>query len=215
MYYFPFLLLTEDDIRNGTIADLFEDDMIDTLAYKKLLYESLPDDMPIRSLTDLSDIQLTVNKILCETLRSNMNVLKKPLPEIDNWRIKDKLKRSLTMLRRKCADILHTYDNYTFSDLLRKPDMWEDHPHFHVTRPIDWNTVFLNRISDIHRHVCKLVEILEIKLLLKNVMLKKTEYNETNLTNDTNLMNSTAKILEACRFIHRETKEYIRLIDSL
>ena len=111
MYYYPFLLLTEDDVRNATIADLLDDQALESIALKKALYNSLPDNMPIRALYDLLDIEAVMNKLLCDILRANVNVLKKTLPDIDNWRVKDKLKRSLTMLRRKSVDILHTYDD--------------------------------------------------------------------------------------------------------
>jgi hypothetical protein len=119
-------------------------------------------------------------------------------------------------MRRKCGDMFHTYDNYVFSDLLRKQDMWEDHPSLKILKPNEWNTVFLNRISDVHRHMCQFVQVVEPKLLLKNVMLKRQEEEAPLMSHDdTGLMNSTSKILEGCRFLHREAKEYTRLIDSL
>src|SRR5690242_14634433 len=114
MYQYPFLLLTEDDARNSALADLIEDDMLETSMLKKDLYSRLPDSIDVKKLYDLLEIQVIMTKMLCDIFRSHMNVLLHDLPEIDIWRIKEKLKRTLTITRRKCADILHNYDGYAF-----------------------------------------------------------------------------------------------------
>lgn len=217
MYQFPFLLLTEDDARNSALADLIEDDLLETNILKKNLYKRLPNELQIKSLYDLLAIQDIMTKILCEIFRSHMNVLNKDLPEINVWRIKEKLKRTLTITRRKSADILHNYDGYAFGDTLRKLDLWEDHPVLKGTKPHEWNANFLNRISDIHRHMYRLCIVLEDLLLLQNQQLKTSDDKSDTLDKlDHNVItNSLGKILDACRAIHKEVRDYVRLVDSL
>jgi hypothetical protein len=214
MYQYPFLLLTEDDVRNSTIADMIEEDMLETSLLKKNLYNRLPDSIDVKKLYDLLEIQVIMTKMLCDFFRSHMNVLHRDLPEIDIWRIKEKLKRTLTVTRRNCADLLHNYDGYVFGDTLRKLDLWEDHPVLRDAKPQKWNNHFLNRISDIHRHMYRLCLVLEDILLLQNQQLKSVDNkgrdNQDHIAN----INSLGKITEACRTIHKEVKDYIRLVDS-
>lgn len=216
MYQFPLLLLTEDDVRNSALADMFEDELIDTVKIQKALYDSLMENMPIRSLYDLMEINVIMTKILCDIFRSHMNVLNKELPEIDIWRVKERLKRTLTIIRRKSTDILHTYDDYLFGDTLRKTELWEDNPSVKSSKPYEWNANFLNRISDIHKHMHRLTITIEPRLLVKTQQLKSLENQDDTAVNDyTETINSLPKILEACRGIHKEIKDYVRLIDSL
>lgn len=223
MYQYPFLLLTADDIRNSSIADMIEDEMTENTTIKNEFYTSLPSELPKKVLYDLLEIDNTMANIFVEIFRSNMNVLDSKMPDIDVWRVKDKLKRLLTILRRKCPDITHPFDDFLFSDKIRKIDLWEDNKAFNKETPSEWNAIFLNRISDIHRHMYRLVNILEPRVLVFNQVLSAPS-NSTSSTSSSfssysesssDVMNSIGKILETCRIMHREVKDYTRLIDSL
>jgi len=217
MYQFPFLLLTSDDVRNANIADLLEDETADYVQMKRELYSALPNDVfPTKPLHELVELEIIMSKMLCDVFRTNLNVLKTELTGMDNYRIKEKLKRVFTILRRKSADILHHYDEYLFSDTLRKLDLWEDNPVLKTGKPADWNSQFLNRISDIHRHLCRLVVVVEHKLLIKQQQLSpEVDRNKTLFKDDEVIVGNIPKIVETCNIIKKEVKDYLRLVDSL
>ena len=225
MYQYPFLLLTQDDVRNSAIADMFDDEMTDSADMKKKLYALLPDDAPIRALYDLLDMEVTITKMFCDVFRSNMAVFNKQLHDMDTWRIKERLKRTLTIMRRKSGDVLHKFDHYAFADSLHKQDLWEDSPTKKRSSPIDWNGNFLNRVSDIHRHVSRGIAAVEPRLMLQTCQLKSQSEDATSDPNNpktsevnADYMDYVSRIpvmLEAMRTIHREVKDYVRLVDSL
>jgi len=210
MYQYPLLLLTGDDVRNATLADLLEDEMIDTTKLKKKFYDNLTDDMPLRNLYDLVEIEVIMTKMICDIFRSHMNVMHKDLPNMDRWRLKERLKRTLTIVRRRCSDILHTFDDYSFGDTLRKLELWEENCSRKDSTPEEWNANFLNRVSDIHRHLFRYITVIEPRLLVRNQQLKTSDGSEYD-----DAVNSISKTLEACRTIYKEIKDYVRLVDSL
>jgi cob(I)alamin adenosyltransferase len=219
MYSYPFLLMTMDDIRNASLADMFEDELLDTLKWKTEFYESLPESFPKRALHDLKEIEATITKILLEIFRSHMNILSTKLPAIDVYRVREKLKRLLIMMRRKGVEIMHEYDTeYTFADTVRKLDKWEEHESMRGDNVSDANSVFLNRVSDIHHHLSRLVENMEPRLLIFSQVSSLPEEQANHaLEHVSNLTSSTdiSKIAEVCRILYKEIKEYIRLVDSL
>ena len=212
MYSYPLLLLTNDDVRNATIADLLELEFTDYANSRRELYSRLSDET-VRHLYDLLDINTTVNKMLYIIFRSNVNAVKKDTTPLDTWRIKERLKRSLFKIRTCCGNILHSYDNYAFSDSLMKLDLWENYVNIVDTTFNDWNNNFLQRIGDIHKHIYRLVSVLETLLLLSSVSLKPVTVVKKE--DYTNTIKSLGKILEACRTIHTEVADYFRLVDSL
>jgi len=202
MYWFPFLSITSDDVRNAAIADIFEDELSESQRLKNEFYSSLHESgVPQhKALFDLLELERLNSTTMLDIFRTNFTVLEAQLPDIDVWRIREKTKRLLTFLRLKGKEIIHPFDDFSFSDKLRKPDLWEDNTIFRDAPPQQWNTIILNRISDIHHHLSKLVEHLE-KRILTGIDLETT----TN----------TGAYLESTRSITREIKDYTRLINSL
>lgn len=211
MYYYPFLLLSDDDIRNSTMADLIEGEMHDDKKLKEEFYRVLPDDLPKKVLYDLLDIQNTITLILLDTFRCNLNILSTNLGEAKIWQVKEKLKRLLAMLRRKCSEIMYPIEELTFFDIVSKTEKWEESKIFAEISPAEWNSLFLTRLSDIHRYVSKLVEVLEPQVLVKNHLLKSPSVD----TNRNIEITTVGHVLETCRLMYKEVKEYILLIDSL
>lgn len=218
MYHYPLLLLTADDIRNNAIADLLEDDLHLYVATKKQLYSTLPDTFVYKKqLYDNLEFRKISEQMLFDVFRSNMNVLTTTLPDIDNWRIKDKLKRMLTVMRRKSQDFIYPHDDdWNFSDKLNKSDLWEGHDSFTAKdgTPSQMNSVLLNRLSDVHKHVYKIAETCELRIYERNICL--TNPDKSRMSDETiSMIDNVGKMTESLRSINKELKEYIRLVDSL
>lgn len=214
MYYYPLLLLTSDDVRNNSLADMFQDELSESNSLKNVLYESLENDkVQKKSLYDLLEIENIISKSILDVFRSNMNILNSDLPAIDIWRIREKTKRLLTILRRKCQDLLHPFDNYTFADNLTKSELWEDSVVLGSETDTQlWNSTVLKRISDIHHYLSKLVDSLEKRVLVGNITL---ESQNEEFIKTQEIISNLGVISEATRVIYKEIKDYIRLVDHL
>lgn len=215
MYQYPLLLLTSDDVRNATIADLLEAEMSDWEILKKSLYSRLSDEQIKRYLYDILEIEITMTKMLLVIFRSNINVVNKELTPLEQWRIKERLKRCLYAIRTCSVNILHNHDNYAFSDSLMKLELWENSVNVVSSTTSDWNRNFVSRVGDVHKHLHRLVSVLEPVLLFSNVHLKPLDKKKGLATNYNETINSLGTILEACRKIYNEISEYTRLMDTL
>ena len=200
MYQFPFLLLTSDEVRNNVLADMINDELETYKISERKFIDELPDSIAKKPLIDLADTEIILTQLLLDTFRSRMNVLNSELPEIDYWRLKDKVKKLLTVMRRKSSELIHHSSDCKFIDLVKKVEMWEDAKLFTSKTPIEWNQTVLNRISDIHHNVHNYIE----------TATRNCVHNQ-----NPQIIFMSGQILEVMRVICREYKEYLRLIDSL
>jgi hypothetical protein len=211
MYTFPFLLLTADDVRNGNIADMFDEEISQHLASRKSFFETLPDELPVEHLQDILSIEVLLGNIFSDMCKCNMNILSSDLPEMDIWRVRERVKRLLTLLRRKSVDLIHPFDNFTFSDKVKKHDLWEDNDAIFSGQPENWNALVLTRISEIHQNVTRFANEMTPRLLVYNQVLKQSD----SVDKEREAMDKIEKMVDTTRSIGREVKDYLRLIGSL
>ena len=199
MYFYPILLLSDDDLRNKALASMFKEQLASSQG-KKAFFTSGTDNIPCDDLLDLSHIEAIMTMMLVEIFHTNMNILKKEeeLPQIDIWRIKTKAKRLLSTIRRKCEkELVHDSSPLQFIELMDGgDDMW-----ICLDNSADrCNQLVLKRISDVHQNVSAFVEYTRyIKLM--------------NM--DTEMSTEIKLVLESMRAIGREVKDYMKLVNSL
>jgi hypothetical protein len=215
MYFFPFMLLTNDVISNNKFADIFLEEFLETEQEEKDLYLTLPDETFTKTLYDLLDLEKLITCFLIDVFRTNFKVLVEEMPQMDRWRIKDQIKRSLTQMRKLSVHLIHPYDtSYFFIDLTRKFEAWDGNQIFsNDNKPVEWNQIFINRISDIHRNLEKLIKVLRTRVLIKGRTLLPTSQPLALLGEETE--KSLGSIIESTRSIYRPIRDYLRLINSL
>ena len=112
MYYYPFWLLTPDETRNLSVADRIEEEL-DRFARQRLAFWTELEDQNLQpaetkeSFEGLLDIQREIDGMYLDVARCNLAVLNGPLPQVDHFRIKDKVKKLMGSLRRRCIDLDH------------------------------------------------------------------------------------------------------------
>lgn len=203
VYTFPIWLLTDDDTRNGDVADMIEEDLESFLEIKKNFYSSLEGTVhDIKELHDLLEIQRISTLMLLKLFRSNLNIFNSALPEIDVVRIKDRAKQTLGVWRRESFNMGHPFGDGSFFEVVHKPNKWDDHTKFTdgTQEPLDWNGIVLSRFSDIHRHLHDLFAHGEARMLLA-------------LDTDVRVIVST--ILPAVTNMYKELLGYINLVNTL
>ena len=195
MYYYPFLILTNNHSRNSKIADTLQEDTINYINFKKKLFETLSEEHKI-FLYELLEIYKINNSILINVF--NKFTIKTNLIPIDSFRLKEKLIKLLKSLRNKCLSLhFPTQDGELFSI-----DDWEGSHFLNSSNSSDWNNLCLQRLSDIHAHIFKHLEIVEYKLLVTG-----------NISNS--ISTQLPVIIETMKSIHKEIKEYLKFIESL
>jgi hypothetical protein len=231
MYTYPYLLITLDNVRNVAIANLLEEESNREMEYKKQMYENLSDTTVIKELYRLIDINNVMNKMLIDVLQSHITIFfissytsssSLSMSEMDVWRVKERLKRLLTLMRKRCEDLYHNLDNDTFfeksgvpgqsfANIVKDVDEWEGAVNIPGSLPNVWNTIFLKRLSDIHKHMYILTNSLETYILHNRQMSTLTSMITTDYTN---LIDNLDKTVDACRVIHGEVKNYLGDIPS-
>ncbi len=195
MYYYPFLLLTDNTVRNRSIAELLANEQKKEVSVKQTIYDSLPAAAQHKALYDLLELEKSLTNTLCDVLRADYTVLSTILPKIDHWRLEEKAKRLLAVTKTKAHTLTHSYSDINM--LLNERVDWGDAP---ANTPSEWNDLVLSRISDVHRHVTSFLDNVRITV---------------QTGQDAESMSSVVKFLEDWRAIGREVKEYTRLVSSL
>ena len=195
MYYYPFYLLTDNAVRNRNIAELLTTEQKKEMAVKKALYDSLPAAAQHKALYDLLELEKALTATLCDVLRADYQVFGTTLPKIDHWRVEEKAKRLLAVIKLKVRTLTHQYSDASF--LIGDQVQWGDVP---VATPSAWNDLVLVRVADIHRHVSSFIDNVRITV---------------QTGQDAESMSSVGRFLEDWRAIAREVKEYTRLVSSL
>lgn len=222
MYYFPYLLLSKNDTRNNNIAESLEEELGVMLSLKKSFYQSLPQEL-IKPLYDLLEIMTHNEKILINLFRTNLNIISEELPQIDIFRIRDRLMKLLIIMRIKSKDLLHNLDDiFTFSDIVRKQELWEGFPLFKkeivdIETVVEWNNLLLQRLSNIHENIYKLFFILEPILLtiIFSVSLSQNSLQNDKIFNETGIIHKIPEMVSAITIIYTETLIYTKLLNSL
>lgn len=222
MYYFPYLLLSKNDTRNNNIAESLEEELGVMLSLKKSFYQSLPQEL-IKPLYDLLEIITHNEKILINLFRTNLNIISEELPQIDIFRIRDRLMKLLIIMRIKSKDLLHNLDDiFTFSDIVRKQELWEGFPLFKkeivdIETVVEWNNLLLQRLSNIHENIYKLFFILEPILLtiIFSVSLSQNSLQNDKIFNETGIIHKIPEMVSAITIIYTETLIYTKLLNSL
>lgn len=198
MYYYPVFLLTEDAARNRTLADLLASEQKRDIAMKTRLYDSLPAAAQHKAFYDLLELEKSMTGVLVDIFRADYNVLNTSLPEIDHWRLQEKAKRLLAIMKSKGESLVHPYQEESYLEMFREARKWGDWPK--VPTPSEWNDIILGRVSDLHRHVSGLIDNVRTAL---------------HFGEDAETIASVVTFLEAWRAMAREVKDYTRLVSSL
>jgi hypothetical protein len=197
MYYYPIFLLTEDAARNRMLADLLANEQKRDAAMKLEVYGTLPASAQHKALYDLVDLEKSMITVVVDILRADYNVLNTNLPDIDHWRLQEKAKRLLSMLKSLAERLVHPYQEERYAELIRDAQKWDVST---LHSPAAWNDLILMRVSDIHRHVTRLVDNVRVTI----------PYGQ-----DAETLASIGTFLESWRAIAREVKDYTRLVSSL
>ncbi len=195
MYYYPFYLLTDNASRNRSIAELLATEQKKEVSAKRALYDSLPEAAQHKALYDLLELEKALTGTLCDVLRADYSVLTTALPKIDHWRLEEKAKRLLAVIKSKARTLTHQFGD--FGTITGDNVQWGDTP---VASPNDWNNLVLVRVADIHRHVTGFLDNVRITV---------------QTGQDAESMSSVVRFLEEWRSIAREVKDYTRLVASL
>ena len=201
MYYYPFWLLTPDETRNASVADRLEEESDRFVEERSELFGLLKDPETKGSLESLTEFQKEADAMFFCVARCNLSILASPLPQVDHLRIKDKIKKLMSSLRRRCVDFDHPWQTAAWADDVYSSGKWEGSSAFTTDDPCAWNSVFLARLSALHHHLYLLRTALEPRLL-------------AGLNGNSGSVNVT-QVLNTCRKISSLVKEYSRFIDSL
>lgn len=210
IYYYPIWLLTVDDNRNSTLADLFESDMELFLEEKRQFYDSLMGTQyHHKALYELLEVQRLSSLMLIKVFRANLNILNSNLPTMDVYRLKDKTKNLLATWRVKGEHIVHPYDNSIFTDVLRKSEKWDSHPKLAIEAgdPVDWNGIILSRLSDIHKTLHELFNHGESRILIS---MQKDPDEDQDIG-----QHVATSVLPAVQEIYNQLLGYIRFVNGL
>lgn len=198
MYMFPFLLISTDTERNRNLAAMFSRKQEENLEKKRHFYELLHvPELEQKLLQNLIFLDHQNGLILIECLRANVVGISGQIQELDKWRLHEKAKRLLQILRKKCYETLNVFDDTEFTNLILQDNIWKlDVNGNHVT----WNNEILNRIASVHGHLYNLIDNAE-----KSVLAKQ---NVSEIAGKFDLINLDLKC------IHEEIKSYLKLIES-
>lgn len=204
-YTYPVWSLTVDDSRNNQLADMQEESLGTFYTSKRHYYDTLQGTLHHNSsLYELLDVLHIASTMVIELFRCNLNVLNTTLPEIDIHRIRNVSKRTLGVWRHRSSDLAFPFSLGNLIDLTYHPERWDAHKSFtEYGDPKDWNGVVLSRLSDIHKQANDMFVMGEARCLL-------------NRPEDADFIRSIGEsVLPAMQAIHREFKDYTRIINSL
>ena len=162
-YFFPFWLLTSDDCRNAAIADHIEESIMQSDELLKSELSCAPQAETLQAAADLSHL---ADSIFLQLARSRLSISASKLPPIDEARLRDAVRRLLTSVRRRSAEVIHDWTPAHFADLVcgRR---WEDDPTLDSGGASEWSGLVLRRVADFHQNAHALCDLCRVRALQK------------------------------------------------
>jgi hypothetical protein len=198
MYFNPLLLITNDFDHNKKIGNLVYNNYEQFNQQKIKCFETLPDStIQKKSLYDLLFIESILVKIYHDCSLCDFNVLNSSIQQIDNWRLREKIKKILAHTRSQFVNTIHSFDSSQHLKLVTNDTNWDIDEH---KTPHEWNGVLLDKIFIFVTHIYTFIEILEIDLL-------SSKNNE--------MFYLIPIVIESTKNIHKDVKDYIRLVNSI
>ena len=193
MYFSPLLLLTSDLNHNKKIARIVSSNFQHFKTRNLKLYETTTT-QDLQSLHVILYIESLLLKIYIDASQCNFNTVNKPklLPQIDEWRLREKIKKILSTIKRACIETVNIYDSSTNLEKIQGDSEW-DLP----SDPDFWHVSVMEKFAT-RIHMC-------ISFLEKDILLGKN--NE--------MQNKLDDIVKSTENIHGQLKEYIRLVNSI
>jgi hypothetical protein len=130
--------------------------------------------------------------------------LPQELDKIDRDRLYEKTRKLLSLLHKKSFNTLHQFDTTEFTINLEQHELWKLNESMKLDHVI---TLLFKRLSDFHEHTFNLCFEME-KYILVN---KNDDFPEFI----SDIYNGISGYIEILHLIHREVKEYTRLLESL
>ncbi|KAJ3032283.1 hypothetical protein HDV00_007720 [Rhizophlyctis rosea] len=228
MFTFPMLSLTADENRNRHIGGLLETEASSTFKQRRAFYEGLAGDATIdsRSLFTVDAAEREIYGALVNIFKMKISSLQGDMPEIDVWRVREKSKRVLGLMRKHISDVAHVIGPPTsFVEKLANATEWEENSVFSVSgdgseddRGDDMmaqlNSLILSRFSDIHHAIHGWARWAEMTLLCP---ARHAHYqgDDTHSNIQRVTVESAEMVLGSVRIACREMMDYVRLVNHL
>lgn len=210
MFAHPLLLLTANGERNRRIAEILEAEVQHEYSTKASYYGDLPSQkFDVAALVNLCAMEKSMCVLVVAAFRTKLDSLNLDLPDIDFWRLKEKVKKCLSSIRRTSAGITHVFDDGDFTAKVGEHESWDEHPSFtnaasnDRARLIQWNALLLNRVSDVHRALHYWISDRERRLLIASSPDQRLPAGADEV------------IAELIRTVTRELNEYYRMVNGL
>lgn len=203
-------MLTEDEIRNNSIADLLEEEAERIETEWKEIVIALDEKIQKKTLYELFEMQKIMSKVLSETFRSKLVKLSNGSSEIQQYQTKERMKRLIALLRTRSEELIHPFDDYQFSDKVRKKDVWENSPIFRQNDLSLCVGLLTSRLSEIHYNIFKLTEKFTFYIITEPQTLNNFQHSKYNDT-----IRRIGHYLEVCRSIQKELFDYYHFINNL
>ena len=100
-------------------------------------------------------------EMVIKTFRLNLTYPGSVTNGAELFRMSARMKQALSIMRERCRDLSHPYDDYNLLNSTSKPELWDHHPSFSGSSPNEYILVFLQRLSDIHKTLSRLCIFME------------------------------------------------------
>ena len=191
MHFNPFLYLSSDHEKNKILYNNLNNEFEVYNQNKMKLYEKINQN---KVLYDILYIESMLQTIFKEVCNININIFDTTIQEIDVWRLREKTKKILSILKRECTNTIHEYDNYSFVTVVQQEwdiDTKKD--------PMYWNKDILDKISFYFNHIYNFSDLTE-KYILANF--------------PTEMTSQISDIKQSVQVVLKETRDYSKLVYS-